>query len=475
MKIHKIGIFVFVLLMTVALTACGSGNTASSTTNNTQGNSTTSNGGTDGGTNKTSTNQSNDKKNTDSSDTANAAPVLDLQGRTITIDAWWDPAPDGKTAQSKLSIAQQKKVEKDYDVKIKYVNTPWGDGQKKLVSSALAGKPFADIVRLEYHWTYSDVFKNLLLPLKSYAPDLSKYDHIVPKGQVFGTYYGFDAKGGVGAGGIYYNLDLFKKYNLPDPHQLVKDGKWNWSEFEKLAKEATKDTNGDGKVDTWGLSGWDNWEMLFLLASNDAKMVDDSGKVILSDPKVQECFNFINQLYNVDHVVQIEPKSSPDNYNESNAFKDGKAAMTPSWIWNAGAWKGVNYGFVQFPKGPSGTGVVSPVVNPHAWFIPKGVKNPEAVIQVYNALQNVKSLEDYPGQDYFEQNLKRQVDINSAKLLTQHMVGPRYQNIEGFPLQKLITDVVVKHKDVTSVLKQYQQVAQSTVDKVLHPAENSSK
>lgn len=466
-SVKRIMLFIFVLVLIAAVSACGSSQSASNSgSGNGNGSNSKSNNGSDNSSSKTKKKSTNANS---SSDTANATPVTNLHGRTITFDAWWNAAPDGKSAQSKLAIAQQKKVEKEYNVKIKYVNTPWGDGQKKLVSSTLAGKPFADVVRLETHWAMTDSTKKLIMPFNSYVSDLSKYKHVVQRAKLFGTYYGFDAKGGVGAGGIYYNIDLFKKYNLPDPHQLVKEGKWNWSEFETLAKKATKDTNGDGKIDTWGFSGWDNWEMLYLLPSNDAHMVQSSGKVNLSDPKVVQCFNFLNKLYNVDHVVQVKPKSSPDNYNESNAFKDGKAAMTASWIWNAGAWKGVNYGFVQFPQGPSSTGVVSPVVKPNYWFIPKGVKNPEAVIQVFNALQDYKRIEDYSGQDYFEQNLKHQSDINTAKLLSNHMVSPTYQLFEKFPLQEMLTAVIVKHKDVAAVMKQYQNVAQTDINLQLHP------
>lgn len=460
----------FIACLIIVLTACGGG-TASSTD---------SGNGTSGGSSSNSTNQnkSDAAKNTSSnsgsdksnSDTTTSAQKLDLKGRTITLAAWWNASPKtDKSALGQELIAQQKKVEKEYNVKIQYDNIPYNDMLKKFTTSVISGKPFADIVRLQFNWALPAVTQGLLLPTNSYAPDISKLKYVMKNGKFSGQNYGFDSMNynqTVGwTSGIFYNKDLFKKYNLPDPHQLVKEGKWNWNEFEKLAQESTKDTNGDGKDNSWGFAGWDQEMMQFFLASNAAQMVNTkTGKVNMSDPNTVTAFDFVNKLYNTDHVIKVEPKSNPDNGAERTTFKDGDVAMTYGWVWEAKYWKSISYGFVQFPKGPAGTDFVSPFDGMHAWFIPKGVKDPKAVISVYNALQDVKPLEDYPGQNYFQQNLKTQVDIDAARQLMNKLVSPNYTMFGSFPIKKLTSDIIVKHTNVTSALKQYQQSVQTIVN-----------
>jgi multiple sugar transport system substrate-binding protein len=47
---------------------------------------------------------------------------------------------------------------------------------------------------------------------------------------------------------VYYNLAHFKTAGLPTP-----TANWNWADFAKAAKALTRDTNGDGKTDIYGL------------------------------------------------------------------------------------------------------------------------------------------------------------------------------------------------------------------------------
>lgn len=108
-------------------------------------------------------------------------------------------------------------------------------------------------------------------------------------------------------------------------------------------------------------------------------------------------------------------------------------------------------------------------------MVPKGVKNPAAVLAVYNALHDVKPTEDYQGQNYFEQNLKHQADIESAKMLnTRQYIAPYTEFDAGkIKFYSLISDIVEQHKDVTSTLKSYEAKAQAGVNSILNPSANS--
>jgi len=54
---------------------------------------------------------------------------------------------------------------------------------------------------------------------------------------------------------VLFNKDLLQSYSLPDPYQIVKDGKWTLDVLYANSKAVTKDLNGDGVLDAtdqWG-------------------------------------------------------------------------------------------------------------------------------------------------------------------------------------------------------------------------------
>lgn len=452
--LKKLTLVAFVLALVAALSACGNSSATQS------GNQSTNSS-------KSNTNTNNSKKKTSDKTTTSASKSTskpNLEGRTITIAAIWnaDPAVNDKTAEGKLKVAQEKKVEKEYNVKIKYKVVPNNDLQKKFVSSVLAGQPLADLVNMNNQMAMDAAAKKQLIPIESFAPDMSKYPKLVKSSKFFGNNYQIGVPS-YSFAGMYYNIKLFKQLNLPDPHELVKQGKWNWSEFEQIAKKAT--TNGQNK--TWGFAGWDQEMMQFFLPSNDAQMVDmKTGKVNVNSQKVVQAYDFVNKLYNVDHVVKVEPKSTPDNWHERSTFKDGDVAMTYGWDWQAqGDYKGMDIGFVPFPMGPAAKSFVNPELTGTSggWFIPKGVKNPKALVQVFNDLNNVKDLEDYPGQNWFEGQLKHQADIDAARKLAKSQAEVPYTFFNKFPNSNITKDIITNHKNVQSTLQAYQGKAQAVV------------
>lgn len=454
-------LFTFIIALVVAISACGNNSAQTNTQGKSTGTKTTDNK-TKTDSSKTTPAKTKTKDNSSkSTDTSATAKKMDLGGRTVVFDCWWNDSPtQDKSALGKKRVAQMHKVEQEYNIKIKYVVTPYNDVVKKMTASILAGKPVGDFIRLQNDWAMAAAAKDQLLPVKSYAPDMSKYKHIVAGAKFYGNNYSLGTPW-YGWDGIYYNRSIFKKLNLPDPHQLMKEGKWNWSEFEAIAKKATNPTEK-----TWGFSGTATNAAMFMLTSNDAHLVDmNSGKVNLSDPKVTQAFDFLHKIYDVDHVVKIEPKSSPIKGQEDTTFKDGDVAMTFGWDWRK--WKKIDFGFVPFPMGPAAKTYENPYVTggSNSYFIPKGVKNPEALVSIYNDLNAVKSPEDYPNQNWFEGQLNHQDDIDAAKKIAYapyFTVG--FTFFKNFPNTDIVKDIIVNGKNVESTLHSYQHKAQAAVD-----------
>ena len=56
----------------------------------------------------------------------------------------------------------------------------------------------------------------------------------------------------------YYNVDMFNDYGVKTPKEYFLEGNWTWDTFKEVMVQMTKDTNGDGKIDTYGMNG-DAW------------------------------------------------------------------------------------------------------------------------------------------------------------------------------------------------------------------------
>ena len=85
---------------------------------------------------------------------------------------------------------------------------------------------------------------------------------------------------------VYYNKDLFTRYNVPVPA-----ASWTWNNFLSAAQALTKDTDGNGSNDIYGM-GVDT--QLIRLApfiwSNGGELVDNYDKptkLLLDTPQAQ--------------------------------------------------------------------------------------------------------------------------------------------------------------------------------------------
>lgn len=397
-------------------------------------------------------------------------PAVDLGGRVIKVAAWWDLKPAGATAGEKARLEKIAEVEKKYNCKIEFVNVPFEEYMNKFTTSVLAGEPFADIVQLEYKSALPAILKGQLLPISEFTTEKNninnKADLMIKSPALGGGEYAFDNPGTI-ALGIHYNRDIFKKLGLPDLQELYNKGEWNWDKFLEIAKQATKDTDNDGKTDVWGYSGWAIDAVKHFTAANGGKIVDDeNGKEMLSDPRTIEAAEFVNRLYNVDKVVRVK-SGNKTNWEETNTFLDGNVAMFVAAEWQL---KDLTFeaGVVPIPNGPQGSPEQTYAFTAAAAkFIPKGVKDPAIVYQIYEETFDIPPTEEYPGQDYMESIYANQEDID---MIREHISGTGVITVDeaypNYPTGAFVEDIIVKNQSVAATAEKYKQQAQAAVDKL---------
>lgn len=392
---------------------------------------------------------------------------FDMGGRVIKWASWYDESikednPDGIKKKQKLDELMKK-----HNFEIEYVVTDFGEYQNKVTASLIAGEPIGDIVRvarpwmipsltkLDLFWPVDEYTKNDKVFLQPYTKDYSNYN---------GKGYGFRA-GILGASmGVHYNRTLMTKLGIAPLQDYVNNDTWNWDNFIKVAKEANKDTNNDGKLDTWGLAT--DSIITSALASNNANLVygDKQG---LDDPKTMEVLSFLSRLA----TEKVSRPTEGGDYTEPKQFfLQGNTLLFVAADYEAESFikdmPDYDIGFLPFPKGPSEKEYQGYNSMPNFLAIPKAVKNPEQLLYIYEKMNDIESIYDYPQQAAFEKYWTNEDDINNAKLAGENIrVVETKSGYPNMPYYELTGDIRAGIS-ISTVVEKYKAQFQSAIDEV---------
>lgn len=284
-------------------------------------------------------------------DEARAAPVQNISGYKVRYAAHW-PGPDENTRVGRVTLDLWRRASAKYDVTFEWIEMPNPNSlMEKMVSTILVGEPFADLIWVDGGQAIPALAEaNLILPLDEYVdlndPRWPKQikEACVYKGKTYGVYPWILA----GGSGIWYNRTLFQREGLPDLYELQEKGQWTWEKYFEIAKAATKDLDGDGKIDQWGIAI--GYEIEYpLIYSNGAAVVEEKDgkyRFALDTPQGVEALEFIGRIYR-ENITSVAGES---------LFVAGRAAM-----YGGELFQGANlmqnmqdeYGWVFYPKGPA--------------------------------------------------------------------------------------------------------------------------
>lgn len=166
-------------------------------------------------------------------------------GTPVTLQmSWW-----GGDDRHKGTIAAIELWNKNNpSVQIQYSYMGW-DGYHDKLTTQLAGGTAPDVFQYSYANTAVYGSMDVLEDLTPYAT--SKFGDYAEGMWRFGTYQGkkLGAPTGASTYALEYNKTLLQKLGVRLPTQDE-----TWESYLALCKQATRDTNGDGKTDFWGSS-----------------------------------------------------------------------------------------------------------------------------------------------------------------------------------------------------------------------------
>jgi multiple sugar transport system substrate-binding protein len=132
---------------------------------------------------------------------------------------------------------------------------------------------------------------------------------------------------------IYYNRSVFDNAGVSHP---TEEG-WTWETFVDVAREVTRDVDGDGRTDIYGLSfprRLYEWVPFVWSAGGDILSPDGRRAAgYLDSPKTVATFEFLTSLYNRWHVVPPAQFLRAGDPMRRGRFYSGSQAMLVSGHW----------------------------------------------------------------------------------------------------------------------------------------------
>ena len=261
------------------------------------------------------------------------------RGAEVTIEFWGWGRYDRR--QNLADVA--KAFEREHpEIRVKFV--PIIDNYAGKVLVGIAGGKAGDVMEQHYLGFPTLAYRGAFLDLTPFIEqdnyDLSDFFPIGLKAyQYKGKQYGLPLWGSTFC--LIYNKDLFDENNYPYP-----DETWTFDDLKKAADSFTRDRDGDGKLDQFGLNPY---EFTFYLWSNGGDYISpDRTRCLLDEPAAIESLEYYKSVIPPGYWIN----------QLGNEFELGNVAMTVQGPWVLLAREGKTWPFTVgvslFPSGKAG-------------------------------------------------------------------------------------------------------------------------
>ena len=176
-----------------------------------------------------------------------------------------------------------------------------------------------------------------------------------------------------------YNKDLFDEAGLeyPDP-----ENPYTWEEFADVCQKLTKDKDGDGEIDQWGVANANAFGFTPYVYGNGGQFLnDDQTKVVIDENQnFKDAFQYYTDLtlkYKV--TPTVEQDTALGGYQR---WLDGQVAFYACGTWDVAAFMDdatfpYNWDLCGWPVGPNGDGKSTAWLGTVGFAVSSQAKNPD--------------------------------------------------------------------------------------------------
>ncbi len=347
----------------------------------------------------------------------------DFGGKTVTYWHWNMNELAGRFQEGRVAQGRVEEAEKLFNVKIDFQIAGWGDIQETYVARLLAGDSKYDVWGASQSIGFFDLVKEgAFTPMTDIVP-AEYYDWISNelrtelemmsfRGEIYGI--GPSSHSALYSPSIMltiYNKDMFEREGLEDPYELYLAGEWTWDKVTQLAKQLTKDTDGDGVIDQFGIESIHGHAAPALMISNGGNVMqlDDNGNMqyVMDQRPALEA---LQQIYEWNQVDNVMGGGEAD-------FIAGKVGL--SMLRSVHGLIAIKdqmedrYGLVPNPRGPRMDEHTYPKFSMAIFILPANSEYPEGMVALTNFLYRESDTDEDAYVDGFV------TDRNSARVLLE--------------------------------------------------------
>lgn len=263
------------------------------------------------------------------------------------------------------------------------------------MTAAMTANDMPDIFYIGPESVRSYVDNGYALALDDYV-DQEAVDNLWP---AIKSAYMYDGTN-IGSGSLYclpkdlscfafaYNKDLFDEAGLeyPDPAKP-----YTYDEFIEVCKALTKDTDGDGEIDQWGVANANAFGFTPYVYGNGGRFLnEDYTKVVIAENDAfKEAFQFYTDLTLTNQVTpSVEQDTALGGYQR---WLDGQIGFYACGTWDVAAFMDdatfpYEWDLCGWPVGPSGDGRSTAWLGTVGFAVSADTEYPELCAELIQAL-----------------------------------------------------------------------------------------
>ncbi len=147
---------------------------------------------------------------------------------------------------------------------------------------------------------------------------------------------------------MFVNKTLLAKEGIPIP-----DNNWTWQDFLQICRAVTQDTDGDGRLDQFGVYDY-TWRKAAL--TNDVQIFAEDGKsTTFTDSKMEEVMHFMMELHDVGGGQEVTAKDFDMGRVAFRPFTFAEYRTYKPYPWRIKKYSSFEWDCIKLPAGPSGS------------------------------------------------------------------------------------------------------------------------
>lgn len=269
----------------------------------------------------------------------------------ICADSYWG-VPDGHpTAIWEKAIEKFQTQHPNVQVKL-IAGVPKADYGEWLAERLLSGQePDVFLIPREDFDNYAS--KEAVLPLNNLIEADSDFDTTLyypvslQSGQLGSTFYAMPLESVPTL--MFVNKTMLKDYQIPLPSPT-----WTWQDFYSICQQTTQDTNGDGKLDTFGAYGY-TWQQAALDNNILLFQTDGNNRIAhFEGPDLEAAIHFIRNLQELNQGYRPTARDFDLGHIAFRPLTFAEYRTYQPYPWRVKKYSSFDWDVVPFPAGPAG-------------------------------------------------------------------------------------------------------------------------